>query len=311
MSRVRMPADVEREDKLLAGLTARQLVIIAVPGVGLWLLYQAAGHLVPPLVLVAVAVPVMGVAVAAALTNRDGLSLDRLLLAALRFAKSPRRRSSGSPDPLSVPSWIQATTPPLPSPLNLPLTAISDEGVLDLGEHGAAVLVSCSTVSFSLRTPSEQAGLVNGFAGYVNSLNATAPVQFLIRAESISLDPLVEVLDQAASQMPHPALEEAARSHADFLAELSQSRDLLRRQILLSVRDVAAGPAAAATVRRRAEDAVRALSAAGVRARVLTGGEVAAVLASAADPSSRHVPPEGLSAPETTVTGPSAAEEEA
>lgn len=302
MTRVRMPADVEREDRILAGLTARQLVIIAVPAIGLWLLYQAAGHLVAPLVLVAVAVPIMGVAVAAALTKRDGLSLDRLLLAALRFAKAPRRRSTGSPDPLPVPSWIQATTPPLPSPLDLPLTAISDEGVLDLGEHGAAVLVSCSTVSFSLHTPSEQAGLVSGFAGYLNSLNA--PAQFLIRAESISLDPLVEALDQAATQMPHPALEEAARSHADFLAELAQSRDLLRRQILLTVRDVAAGPAAAPAARRRAEDAVRALSAAGVRSRVLGGGEVAAVLASAADPSSRHVPPEGLSAPEATVTGP-------
>src|SRR5699024_12283228 len=103
----------------------------------------------------------------------------------------------------------------------------SDGGVADLAAHGCAVLVSCPTVSFALRTPSEQAGLVNGFASYLNSLNT--PVQLVVRAESIRLDPLVDALDQTAPQLPHMALERAARDHADFLAGLAQSRDLLRR----------------------------------------------------------------------------------
>lgn len=308
MSRVRMPADVEREDKILAGLTVRQLAIIGVPGVGLWAAYSGLGHLVPPIVFVVAAVPVMGAAVAAALARRDGLSLDRLLVAAVRFIRSPKRRATGTPAPEPVPSWVDATTPPLPSPLDLPVKAISDEGVVDLAEHGCAVLVSCSTVSFALRTPAEQAGLVNGFASYLNSLNS--PVQLLVRAESIKLDPLVDALDRAAPTMPHPALERAARGHADFLADLAQTRDLLRRQIILVVRERGGDVShAASTVRRRAEDAVRGLAAAGSRAQVLSGGQVAAILASAADPASRHVPPEGLSGPTSVITGPTATEE--
>lgn len=308
MSRVRMPADVEREDKILAGLTARQLIIIATPGLGVWLLYQSTGHLVPPLVLVAVAVPVMGAAVATALARRDGLSLDRLLLAALRFVRSPKRRATDSHITAPLPSWIDADTPPLPSPLDLPVRAISDEGVLDLAEYGCAVLVSCSTVSFSLRTPSEQAGLVNGFGAYLNSLNT--PIQLLVRAESIRLDPLVDALDQAAPTMPHPALERAARDHADFLAGLAQTRDLLRRHIILVVRETSGqSTQAAVTVRRRAEDAMRALTAAGSQTRVLTGGQAAAVLSSAADPSSRHVPPEGVASATTVITGPGSEKE--
>lgn len=308
MSRVRMPADVEREDKILAGLTARQLVIIASPGLCLWLLYQVVGHLVPSLVLVAMAVPVMGAAVAAALVQRDGLSLDRLLLAAIRFARSPKRQSTDAHHGARIPSWVDARTPPLPSPLDLPVASISDEGVVDLAEHGCAVLVSCSTVSFALRTPAEQAGLVNGFASYLNSLNT--PVQILVRAESIRLDPLVDTLDQAAPELPHPALERAARDHADFLAGLAQSRDLLRRQILLVVREDGSHAAhAATTARRRAKDATRALAATGSRARVLTGPEVFAVLASATDPSSPHVPPEGMAGSEAVITGPTTDQE--
>lgn len=309
MSRVRMPTDVEREDKILAGLTARQLVIIGLPGVGVWAAYSVLGHLVSPIVIVVIAVPVMGAAVAAALIQRDGLSLDRLMLAAFRFARSPKRRATGDFGTDGVPSWIDAAPPPLPSPLNLPVRSISDDGVIDLAEHGCAMLVSCSTVSFALRTPSEQAGLVNGFASYLNSLNT--PVQFLVRAESIRLDPLVDALDQAAPRMPHPALERAARDHADYLAGLAQARDLLRRQIVLVVRESDGNAAhAAVSVRRRAEDAVRTLAAAGTRAAVLSGPEVHAVLASAADPSSRHVPPEGLAASGAVITGPASVQEE-
>lgn len=305
MSRVRMPADVEREDKILAGLTVRQLAIIGVPGVGLWAAYSGLGHLVPPIVFVVAAVPVMGAAVAAALARRDGLSLDRLLLAAFRFVRSPKRRATGTPVPAPVPSWVDATTPPLPGPLDLPVKSISDDGVVDLAEHGCAVLVSCSTVSFALRTPAEQAGLVAGFGSYLNSLNS--PVQLLVRAESIKLDPLVDALDRAAPAMPHPALEHAARGHADFLADLAQTRDLLRRQIVLVLRERGGDVShATSTVRRRAEDAVRGLAATGSRAQVLSGGQVAAVLASAADPASRHVPPEGLSGPTSVITGPAA-----
>ncbi|MCK9873060.1 PrgI family protein [Nocardiopsis dassonvillei] len=308
MARVRMPADIEREDKILAGLTARQLVIIGAPGILLWALYQGLGHLVHPLAIAVAAVPVMGAATAAALVQRDGLSLDRLLLAAVRFARSPKRRASGIAGALPVPSWVRADTPRLPSPWDLPVHAIGDDGVVDLGEHGCAAVVACTTVSFSLRTPAEQAGLVSGFASFLNSL--TAPVQIVIRAESIRLDPLVDSLDQAAPGLPHPALEAAARDHADHLAALARSQSLLRRQVLVVVRDAGDISRAAATVRRRAEAAVRVLAAAGTLARLLTGPEVHAVLVSAADPAGRHGPPEALAPTDAVITGPTGGGEE-
>ncbi|GAA4905092.1 PrgI family protein [Streptomonospora salina] len=308
--RVRMPADIEREDKLLANLSARQLLIIGIPGLGLWALWSALGDAVPLPVLGALAVPLMGAAVAAALIQRDGLSLDRLLVAAVRFHRAPKRRATTAPSSAEVPSWISADPGPLPAPLELPVSAIGDDGVIDLGEHGAALVLDCSTVNVGLRTEEERAALVSGFASYLNSL--AAPVQILVRAESVRLDPLIAALDAAAPTLPHPALEQAARAHADFLNDLAASHTLLYRRVLLVVREPAAhGRQAAATLKRRADDAARALAGAGSTATVLDGPRAVAVLAAAADPTrTGGVAPEDLAAPDAVITGPETEQQE-
>lgn len=310
--RVRMPADVERDDTILANLTARQLVIIGVPALGIWAGASTLHDVVPLPILAAIAVPLLGGCVAAALVKRDGLSLDRFTVAAMQFLRAPKRRACRTRAASeTVPSWISATTPPLPAPLDLPLRAIADDGTLDLGEEGTAIILSCSTVNFGLRTEQEQDALVAGFAGFVNSLADSGGVQILIRAESVHLDPVVAGLEHAAPTLPHPALEQAAREHAAFVADLAESRDLLYRQVLLVLREPnSAGRHGAATVKRRAEDAARALTGAGSRAVVLDGPAVAAVLSSAVHPTTRVPTQQGLASPEAVITSPPAEEEE-
>ncbi|GAA1122532.1 PrgI family protein [Nocardiopsis composta] len=308
--RIRMPADVEREDKILAGLSARQLLILGVPVLAVGAAASALIDVVPLPVLAALVIPVVGAAAAAALVRRDGLTLDRLAWAAVQFRRSPKRRATRPAAPGAMPSWVGSEPAPLPAPLELPAHAIGEDGVIDLAEHGSALILACSTVNFHLRTEQEQAALVNAFGGFLNSLSA--PVQVVVRAEAVRLYPLVAALDRAAPSLPHPALARAAADHADFLASLAERRDLLYRQVLVVLREPSgAGRHGAATLRRRAEDAVRALASAGSAAVVLDGPRAAAVLASAADPTDPNAaPPEGLAGPEDTITGPGWKEEE-
>ncbi|GAA3744689.1 PrgI family protein [Salinactinospora qingdaonensis] len=308
MARIRMPADIERDDPILAGLTARQLLIIGVPALAVWGAGAVLYPWVPLPVLAVLAVPLVGAAVAAALVRRDGLSLDRLAVAAWRYLRAAKRRTAHPVPTASIPSWIGARATPLPAPLDLPLQAIGDDGTIDLGEHGVAVILSCSTVNFGLRTPEEQAALVSGFASYLNSL--ATPAQFVVRAESVRLDPLIAALDHAAPGLPHPALERAAGDHAAYLAELAESRELLYRQVLMVLRAPASqGRQAVATVRRRADDAARALAGAGTTATVLDGARVAAVLDSAAAPFDATPPGEELASADEVITGAPSGEE--
>src|SRR5438270_626733 len=73
-ARVRIPADVDRDDRLLAGLSARQLAILGGSGLVIWLGYQATRTLLPLPVFAGLATPVAAAATVLALGRWHGLS---------------------------------------------------------------------------------------------------------------------------------------------------------------------------------------------------------------------------------------------
>ena len=289
--RVRIPADVDRPDKLLAGLTARQLAILAVAAIALWAGYAATRHLVPPAAYGAVAIPIGAVAALLALGRVEGVPADRWVIAAWRHHRSPRRLVPAPDGVPAVPGFLAeaAGSHPaaLPAPLRLPLAGIDANGVVDLGPDGLAVICRASAVTFALRTPAEQEALVAGFARFLSSL--AEPVQVLVRAEPLDVGPAIDALVDAAPGLPHLALERAARDHAAFLADLAASRALLRREVLVVLRQP---PGQASTdghgaghLLRQAAEAVTALGAAGVSLSVLDGAAAASVLGRSLDPA--------------------------
>ncbi|MHB1774258.1 MAG: PrgI family protein [Acidimicrobiales bacterium] len=287
--RVRIPADVDRPDKLLAGLTARQLAILAVAAIALWAGYTATRHLVPPAAYGAVAIPVAAVAALLALGRMEGVPADRWVLAAWRHHRSARRLVPAPDGVPAVPGFLAKVggphPPALPAPLRLPLAGIDASGVLDLGPDGLAVICRASAVTFSLRTPAEQEALVAGFARFLSSL--ADPVQVLVRAERLDVRLAIDALLDAAPGLPHVALERAARDHAAFLADLAANHALLRREVLVVLRQPAGGAEedGAGRLLRRAAEAVTALGAAGVSLSVLDAVAASSVVARCLDPA--------------------------
>jgi hypothetical protein len=289
---VPIPADIDLSDKIVAGLTARQAAIAATATLILWAAFEATRHLVPAGVFAAFAAPVAVAATALVIGRRDGLPLDRLLLAAWRQARSHRRLApapEGTPPP--PPGWAAAvtTTPPGPPPAPLvPLwQQITPDGLIGLGSDGAAAVAAVSTVNFALRSPAEQDGLTSAYGRWLNSL--TGPAQILIRAGRADLSGAITALRDGAPALPHPALETAALAHADFLAGLaSQEHEVLTRQVLLVIREPGhggrAGGTAAARAAQRAAEAARLLAGADLTVSPLDGGQVTALLATCADP---------------------------
>ncbi|MGI5133197.1 PrgI family protein [Pseudonocardia sp. CA-107938] len=275
---MRIPADVDMEDRILGRLTARQVAILGSAAVVLYLLWLALRAVVPVMVLLIAAAPVAAVVAVVALGRRDGISMDRLVVAAARYVVttrpprhhtqapvSPSAAPGASPDgdgAVGVPGWLTAATTPAPllsgtsrtggsvggavrvpthrppppaRHVRPPVGRGSEVGVIDLGAQGLAAVAVCSTVAFALRTPREQTVLCAVFGGFLNA--ATAPVQILVRAVRVELGGQIDALHDAAATLPHPALAAAALDHAAHLADLTREHDLLRRQVLLVVRE--------------------------------------------------------------------------
>ncbi|GAA3387938.1 PrgI family protein [Cryptosporangium minutisporangium] len=278
--RARVPADVDTPDKIVYGLTARQLAILAVAAVAGYGLLRGLGGLLPQPVLLALLIPLAGVAIVLALGRRDGLSMDAWLLAAVQHVRDPKRLAPAAGRSAPVPDWAPETSPSLPRvpTLRLPADAISNAGVIDTGA-GTVALVGCTTVNIGLRTGTEQAALLGAYGRWLNSL--TCPVQIVVSTQRVDLSGHAHRIAQTAQTIANPALAEAAEDYAAFLDELAARRDPLWRTVTIAVTDTAGRDT---DVLRRAEHTASALTALGAQTAVLDGERAVAVLTCAADP---------------------------
>jgi len=295
----------------LAGLTARQLALVA-PGVlaAVGLFWLLSPHL-PVAVVAALCVPVAGAGIALALGRWGGLPADRYVAAAASYARQPKLHlpaTDGDDVPPSA-GWLpNVEAARAVAPARALASGVDAAGVVDLGVDGVAVLAEVDGVTLTLGSAGERAATAAAFGRLLNALSG--PLQITVRATPVQLvDHLARLRGQAAG-LPDPALAAAADGHAAFLDELAAGRTLLARQILLTAREPlpATGrgrggvEAAAGRAVRRLDEAAVLLAPTGAVVRVLDAAAVTGLLAELAHPGG---PP--LTGPVTaagTVTGP-------
>lgn len=314
----RIAADVDTPDKIVYGLTARQLAILAAAAAAAYSIWRVVGGLLPRPVLFAVLIPFAGLAIVLAVGRRDGVSMDRWAVAAARFWRSPRRLTPSPSRP--VPDWAPATSPPVPAVpvLRLPATAIAGSGVIDVGDR-AVVLVACTTVNIRLRTGDEQAALLTAFGRWLNGLSD--PVQIVVSTQRVDLSGHARRISATADTLHNPALADAARDYAAFLDGLVQDRDPLSRTVTVAVTGPAVrdphgdgtsdgtepgdgGRGRGGEVLRRAEQTAAALAALGADTAVLDGAHATAVLTCAVDPYTPADAGWSRARPDAVITGP-------
>jgi hypothetical protein len=287
--RVLLPADVELEDKLAFGLTARQLLLLGATALITYALYALAASALPFAVAAALCVPLTVPGAVLALGRKDGLPADTLARHALRHLLAPRRR-------LLAPEGIPTPLPGEPrrtgaAPLQLPVRSVYRSGLVELSDGSCCVVLRAASGSFALKSGEEQAALVEAFGRFLNSVSE--PVAIYIRSEPLDLTDRATKLDEQAASLSGRALADAARAHAEFLRELPAGGELRRRELLLLIctraREIAA---ARTTLERRAAETTELLRAAGVELTSLDGEQTAAMLARALDPDR---PPAGTS----------------
>ncbi len=281
IERVRLPADIELEDRLAFGLTFRQLTVLGIAALLGYGVFISVSALLPLPLAAAAAAPVALAGALLALGRRDGLPADRLALIAARYLSRPRRR-------VLAPEGIPAPLPGAPkrpalAPLDLPVRTVLRSGLVELTDGGFCLLLRASSTSFALRSEEEQAALVEAFGRFLNSV--ADPLEVVIASEPVDLEARAEACERAALELPNAALRRAALGHARFLSQLASGEEVRRREILLVLAARARDRQTAQTaLERRAAEAIELLRAAGVELRLLRGEEAANRLARALDP---------------------------
>jgi hypothetical protein len=167
--RARVPADVDAPDKVLYGLTFRQLAVLAVAAVLFYGGWQALRAVLAVPVLLGAVVVLGGLVFGLAVGRRDGLPMDVWLLAAVRHSRQPRALSTTGTT-ARAPEWVQAPAAKviLPAPLNLPADAVDEHGEIRLAGTRAA-MVAATSVNLALRTADEQAALIDTFGRWLTA----------------------------------------------------------------------------------------------------------------------------------------------
>jgi hypothetical protein len=287
--RIRVPAHVDKADRIFAGLTARQLAIFGAHGLVLLALYAVLGERLPLPVLGLVAVPVSLVGVLWATTSPEGTTWERMALGAVRHFTKPRRRVLAPEAVAESPAWLPHGG--ALAPLAFPAAPTADSHV-DLGTDGAVVICRASSLNFALRSEAEQEALIEGFGRLLNALDA--PASFLVRSNRADLRGLIRGIEERSIGLPHPHLEAAAREHAAFLRSLAARRDVLSRQVLMGFREpgIADGESSS-KLGHRFEEAAALLRGLGIRLIRLEADESATLLTVASDPEAEP-PPVGV-----------------
>lgn len=277
---VRLPADIDLEDRIAFGLTARQLVILAAAALLCYGILTAVSSALGLPVGLLVALPVALAGIALALGRLDGLSGDRAALAAVRHLAWPRRRlAAPNPLPARLPG---APAQPAACLLDVPVRTVLAGGVVELADGSSALILAAAGASWELRAREEQQALTEAYGRFLNSL--AEPAAITVRSQPVDLAAHAAAIGEAAAALPHPALRDCAAAYTRFLADLA-GQGLRRRQILLVLSTrTKQRQAAVVTLQRRASEAESLLAGAGVRLQALNGEQAAALLGAVLEP---------------------------
>ncbi|WP_026931878.1 PrgI family protein [Glycomyces tenuis] len=275
---VPVPADIDLADRVLWGLTVRQVAVLAPVALGLLAAWRSLLGTVPILVLLIATAPIASSALALALVKVDAVGLDRLAWAAVRGTRGRVAAGAPTPEARSVLAAIFGRSGRGEvRPVTGPVRRVRTDGVVDLGSAGSSIGIDVGFVNFTLRSSAEQAALVGAFARLLNSVDAHIQVQ--VTSRPVDLSGHLQAQVERTARLADPRLAAAAAAHTAWLGRLTTGRRLLRREITVVAR--ASRAEAAEYAARQVEAAAQAM---GVIATRLDAAELTARCRYAIDP---------------------------
>ena len=102
------------------------------------------------------------------------------------------------------------------------------DGVILLKDGSLRGVVKVSAINFELRSSDEQTGLLQQFAGFLNSLDF--PFQIVIQSRRYDIAQYIALVEKAAGELTNELLKVQAGEYIRFVAELSELSNIMSKE---------------------------------------------------------------------------------
>lgn len=114
----------------------------------------------------------------------------------------------------------------------IPISEIRSDTVL-LKKGGLRAVLEVETLNFSLKSETEQQGIIAGYEAFINTL--TFPLQIVVRSTKVNIDPYIEQVRQKAIVQENELLRDQTESYAIFIEKIVEVADIMQKRFLVVV----------------------------------------------------------------------------
>lgn len=114
----------------------------------------------------------------------------------------------------------------------VPISEIRNDTVL-LKKGGLRAVLEVETLNFSLKSETEQLGIISGYEAFINTL--TFPLQIVVRSTKVNIDPYIEQIHQKSIVQENELLREQTESYATFVEKIVEVADIMQKRFLVVV----------------------------------------------------------------------------
>jgi len=114
----------------------------------------------------------------------------------------------------------------------LPIAEIRNDTVI-LKNGGFRAVLKVEALNFSLKSETEQQGIISGYESFVNTLSF--PIQIVIRSSKINIDPYLSQLRDIGEKQQNQLLREQTFAYAEFMEKLVDVAEIMQKKFYVVV----------------------------------------------------------------------------
>ena len=114
----------------------------------------------------------------------------------------------------------------------IPFAEIRDDLVI-MKDGTIRSVILVSSLNFSLKSEDEQKGIIQGYVGFLNSIDFT--LQIVLQSRRLNIDKYLEKLDGLARQQDNELLRKQTKSYRSFVSKLVEDADIMDKKFFVVV----------------------------------------------------------------------------